>query len=196
MSRSKTEINPIRAERLNTLIKRLNITQQELADRSFHSQQNISRIINLKCALTEETARAIIKAADRIVDERQAAQAGITIEEYGNHSTFRIEWLLGYDDAMTLDDWIESGRDMRDVIADGLWGMIERSLSRHGKSLRFVHRQGEHIRADQRARADCYYTIVDQDGNVIKTLTAVELIQFETQLQEYCDFITERHLLA
>lgn len=175
MSRPKTEINPIRAERIKTLIQREHITQQQLADRIYQSQQNLSRIMTLKSALTEETARAIVTA----------------FPEY------RLEWLLGYDDNMTLDDWIESGRDMRDVIADGLWGMIERSLSRHGKSLRFVHRQGEHVRADQRARADCYYTIVDQQtGNVLKTLTAVELIQFEKQLQEYCDFITERHLLA
>lgn len=195
MSRPKTEINPIRAERLNTLIKRLKITQQELADRSFHSQQNISRIINLKCALTEETARAIIKAADRIVDERQAAQAGITIEEYGNYSTFRIEWLLGYDDAMTVDDWISSAHYQQDVVAQGIWGMIEKSLSKQGKSLKFVHRQDQLVHAYQRARSDCYYEIVDQDGTVLKTLTAVELIQFEKHLQEYCDFLTERHLL-
>ena len=107
MSRPKTEINPIRAERVKTLIERLNLTQQDFADRIYQSQQNVSRIINLKCALTEETARAIIAAADRIVDERQAAQAGITPEEYGSHCTFRLQWLLGFDDMMTVEDEIE-----------------------------------------------------------------------------------------
>lgn len=174
MSRQKTEINPIRAERVKILIRREKISQQQLADRIFQTQQNISRIIQKRIPLTEATAQLIVKA----------------FPEY------RLEWILGYDDSMTFDDWIESSRSARDRIADGIWGMIEKSLSKQGKTLRFVHRQNVHVRADQRARADCYYTIVDQDGAVLKTLTAVELIQFEKQLQEYCDFLTERHLLA
>ena len=85
MGRKKTEINPIRAERVKKLIereKRINpkFSQTELAGRINMTQQNISRIINQKTALTEETARDIVKAFPK----------------------YRIEWLLGYDDDMTL----------------------------------------------------------------------------------------------
>lgn len=82
MSRQKTEINPIRAERVKILIDREKITQKELADRIFQTQQNVSRIIQKRQPLTEETARQIVTA----------------FPEY------RIEWILGYDDYMTSSD--------------------------------------------------------------------------------------------
>lgn len=87
MSRQKTEINPIRAERLKTLISREKLKQNALANMIFQSQQNISRIIQLKQPLTEETAKDIINAVN---------------ESTGKH--YRIEWLLGYDDTMTIDE--------------------------------------------------------------------------------------------
>lgn len=172
MSRPKTEINPIRAERVKTLIERENITQQQFADRIFQSQQNVSRILNQKSALTEETARAIVTA----------------------FPNYRIEWLLGYDDAPTHESWIDNAQRLKDLAADGMWAIIEKSLNKQGKSLRFVHRQGQHVDATERLKADCYYSIVDREGNELKRLTAVEMVKFEMQIQEYCDFMTERHL--
>lgn len=194
MSRPKAEINPIRAERVKTLIDLLDIKQQEFARLSLQSQQNLSRIINMKCSLTEPTAHAIIAAADRIVDERTAAQAGITPEEYGEHATFRIQWLMGYDDNMTYEDEINNTQHLKDLAADGMWAIIEKSLKKQGKSLRFVHRQGQHVDSTQRLKADCYYSIVDRDGNELKRLSAAEMVKFEMQIQEYCDFLTERKL--
>ena len=88
MSRQKTEINPVRAERVKILIDRENIKQTEFAKRIFQTQQNVSRIVQKKQPLTEETARQIVKA----------------FPEY------RIEWLLGDDDHMTATD------QLRDVI--------------------------------------------------------------------------------
>ena len=82
MSKMKAEINPIRAERVKVLIQRENITQQEFATKIFQTQQNVSRIINLKTALTETTARDIVRA----------------FPEY------RLSWLLGIDDYMTESD--------------------------------------------------------------------------------------------
>lgn len=104
MSRKKTKINPIRAERVKTLINCLNVTQAEFGRRVPMTQQNISRIIQQKQGLSEETAHDIIKAANSIINERQAAQNGITPDEYGTHSTYRVQWLLGYDDFMTVED--------------------------------------------------------------------------------------------
>lgn len=172
MSRKKTEINPIRAERVKKLIERERISQVDFANRIFQTQQNVSRILNLKTALTEETARDIVTA----------------FPEY------RIEWLLGYDDSMTDYEWADNVQNMKDLVADSMWGIIEKSLNKEGKSLKFVHRSGQHVDSSQRLRADCYYSIVDRDGNELKRLTALEMVQFEEKIQEYCDFMTGKYL--
>ena len=86
MSRKKTEINPIRAERVKKLIEWEGISQIDFAKKIFQTQQNVSRIINLKTALTEETAQDIISA----------------FPEKG----YRIEWLLGYDEFPTESERI------------------------------------------------------------------------------------------
>jgi len=172
MSRKKTEINPIRAERVKKLIEREKISQVDFASRIFQTQQNVSRILNLKTALTEETARDIVTA----------------FPEY------RIEWLLGYDDSMTDYEWADNVQNMKDLVADSMWGIIEKSLNKEGKSLKFVHRSGQHVDSSQRLRADCYYSVVDRDGNELKRLTALEMVQFEEKIQEYCDFMTGKYL--
>ncbi len=172
MSRKKTEINPIRAERVKKLIEREKISQVDFASRIFQTQQNVSRILNLKTALTEETARDIVTA----------------FPEY------RIEWLLGYDDSMTDYEWADNVQNMKDLVADSMWGIIEKSLNKEGKSLKFVHRSGQHVDSSQRLRADCYYSVVDREGNELKRLTALEMVQFEEKIQEYCDFMTGKYL--
>ena len=172
MSRKKTEINPIRAERVKKLIEWEGISQIDFASRIFQTQQNVSRILNLKTALTEETACDIVTA----------------FPEY------RIEWLLGYDDDMTYFERAENHQHMKDLVADSMWGIIEKSLNKEGKSLKFVHRSGQHVDSTERLRADCYYSIVDREGNELKRLTALEMVQFEQKIQEYCDFITGKYL--
>lgn len=172
MSRTKTEINPKRAENVKKLIEAEKITQTELADRIHMTQQNISRIVQMKQPLTEETARLIIEA----------------FPEY------RIEWLLGYDDSMTHYEWADNVQLMKDLVADSMWGIIEKSLNKEGKSLKFVHRTGQHVDSSERLRADCYYSIVDREGNELKRLTALEMVQFEEKIQEYCDFMTGKYL--
>ena len=90
MSRKRTEINPKRAERLKTLIdheKDLHggdFSQTAFAKSIHMTQQNVSRSIQMRQGLTEETARHII-------------------EQYPD---YRIEWLLGYDDYMTTADYL------------------------------------------------------------------------------------------
>ena len=97
MSRTKTEINPKRAENVKKLIEAEKITQTELADRIHMTQQNISRIVQMKQPLTEETARLIIEA----------------------FPDYRIEWFLGYDDIMTNYKRKEEGMEVH-KIEDGL----------------------------------------------------------------------------
>jgi len=78
MGRLKTEINPIRAERVKIMIEREGLTQKELGLMINRSQQSISEIVHCKRALTESTAQEFI----RVFPE------------------YRIEWLMGYDDIM------------------------------------------------------------------------------------------------
>ena len=85
-------------------------------------------------------------------------------------------------------------RLVKDLVADSMWWIIEKSLNKEGKSLKFVHRSGQHVDSSQRLRADCYYSIVDRDGNELKRLTALEMVQFEEKIQEYCDFMTGKYL--
>lgn len=82
MSRKKTEINPKRAENVKKLIEAEKITQTELADRIHMTQQNISRIVQMKQPLTEETARDIVTAFPK----------------------YNVSWLLGDSDFMLKED--------------------------------------------------------------------------------------------
>ena len=84
MSRKKTEIHPVRAENVKKLLKREGITQKELAEKIGYSQQNISKIVQKKQPLTEEAAKLMIEAFPE--------------------KKYRIQWLLGYDEHMTLND--------------------------------------------------------------------------------------------
>ena len=92
MSKKRTGINPIRADRVKIILERENVTQAKLAELIFQTQQNISRIMQKKQPLTEETAKAIVAA----------------FPEY------RIEWLMGYDDIMTHADQLR--RKITDIV--------------------------------------------------------------------------------
>lgn len=177
MSRRKTEINPIRAERVKILIDREKLTQAEFANRIFQTQQNVSRIIQKRQPLTEENAQQIVKIFPK----------------------YRIEWLLGYDDNMTFEDLADSWQFRKDKTADGFWVIFDNALQKQGKSLRFVHRQndpvyGSHINSTERLKADCYYSIVDKDGNEVKRLTPKQMIEIEMKAQEYCEFLATKYL--
>ena len=106
MSKKATEINPIRAERVKTIIDREDINQQKLAELIFQTQQNISRIIQKRQPLTEETAQAIIRA----------------FPEY------RIQWLLGYDDIMLKEEYKQAFIDRMDAANNAVMTLIDASV--------------------------------------------------------------------
>lgn len=166
-----------RVQAVKKLMKREGLRQIDLADALNMEPQNFSRIL-VTGKVSDKTCRKI----------------------HDLYPEYRLEFLLGYDDDMTFEDVIEHSQLLKDKIADGMWAIIEKSLSRQGKSLRFVHRQndpvyGSHINSTQRLKADCYYSIIDsKTGSEVKRLTALELVQFEQKIQEYCDFMTDRYL--
>ena len=161
----------IRALRIKTLLKREGLKQKDLADALDIEPQNLSRCM-VSGKISEKMCRKIVEC----------------FPEY------RIEWLLGDDDSMTDIEWADNIQHMKDLVADSMWGIIEKSLNKEGKSLKFVHRSGQHVDSTERLRADCYYSVVDREGNELKRLTALEMVQFEEKIQEYCDFMTGKYL--
>lgn len=162
----------VRVSRIKELLKREGLKQKDLAYELDMEPQNFSRFM-ISGKVSEKTCEKIVKL----------------------YPDYRIEWLLGYDDLMTHYDWANSVQHMKDLVADSMWGVIEKSLNKKGKSLKFVHRSGQHIDSTERLHADCYYSVVDsQTGKELKRLTALEMVQFEEKIQEYCDFMSEKYL--
>ena len=85
MSKKKTPIDFKVIDRINTLMKIEKLSQKELSKRINCTSENINRIIKGKHGLTMDMANQIINA----------------FPEY------RIEWLLGYDDCRTHNEYIE-----------------------------------------------------------------------------------------
>jgi len=82
MPRPKVNINPICGKRLKEICDEQNISQSMLSEMIHISQQTISKMINGKSSLTDQTARIIV----------------------GHFTEYRLEWLLGYDDYKTIFD--------------------------------------------------------------------------------------------
>lgn len=106
MSKKATEINPIRAERVKTIIEREKIPQQEFARLTHQSQQNVSRIVKKHNSLTEENAREIIKA----------------------FPAYRLQWLLGYDDIMLEEDYNRAFVDRMDAANNAVITLLDASV--------------------------------------------------------------------
>lgn len=82
MGRRKTEINPVRGERLKELLAENNITQKDLAEKIGYSKEHISFVVVGKRNMPEEMAKIISRHFPYV----------------------RFEWLMGYDNFKTEDD--------------------------------------------------------------------------------------------
>lgn len=178
MSKPATEISPKRALRVKEIIERekaknKHFTQAHFADEIAISPVTLTRIINKKSPLTERVAKDIIE----------------------KFPEYRLEWLLGYDNVMTDSDWLTSIQDQRDTTAQCIWGIIEASLNKKGLSLKFYHRQGQHLNSTERFHSDCYYGVVDNSGKERKKITPLEMREIEQKIEEYADFISEKYLV-
>ena len=162
MSRKKTDINPKRAENIKWLIeeeKSINpkFSQTELAGRIHMTQQNISRIINQKTALTEETARDIVREFPK----------------------YRIEWLLGYDDYPTVEDLIRKGQTDTRLLHAGIIAFSELN----GYQVEFASLDGSVETALQNLE---HYCTISRGGKS-KSFSLAELNNFENELCQIFD---------
>lgn len=159
----------IRSLRIKELLKEKGLKQKDLAEMLGRDPQNLSRDL-VSGTVSDKTCRKIVEL----------------------FPDYRIEWILGYpDEAKTHYEWADNIQLMKDLTANSMWCIIENSLKKEGKSLKFVHRQGQHLDSSERLRADCYYSIVDGEGRELKRLTALEMVRFEQKIQSFCDFLTK-----
>ena len=86
MSKRKTEINPIRAKRVKYIYDDQGLTQAQFAERIGMSQQNVSKIVNMKIPLTDTIAQVIINEFPQ----------------------YRLAWLWGVDNFPTEPDRIRA----------------------------------------------------------------------------------------
>ena len=98
MGRKRVEINPERGKRLKELLGDYDMTQQDLASRLGYAKEHLTLMVNRKRNITEEAAEAIIQMFPGT----------------------RKEWLLGFDDYKTENDYIGAilggRRTCRDLI--------------------------------------------------------------------------------
>lgn len=162
----------VRVSRIKSFLKKENLSQKDFAILVLNMEpQNVSRFM--------KSGRVSEKTCQKIVEK---------------YPDYLIDWFLGYSDDMTIYDRVDSIQRMKDLVADSMWGIIEKSLNKEGKSLKFVHRSGQHVDSSERLHADCYYSVVDRKGTELKRLTAFEMVQFEQKIQEYVDFLSGKYL--
>ena len=118
MGRKAVTINPERGERLKQLLQEYNVSQKEIASVLNYSPEQISYIINGKRNLTEPAAKEIIKYFNSINENNAKHRASILEKEMLKQKTInfawqsniqpktiRFEWLMGYDDFKTTDEY-------------------------------------------------------------------------------------------
>lgn len=170
MSRPKTEINSVRADRLKQLIEREGLTQQKFAELTDQTQQNVSRIIKMKTPLTEYNAGEIIKHFPR----------------------YRIEGLLGYDDYMTHEDYfmgmIEQGRTEGETLENALFGLARLSGFTIAPTKTYPDRSVESI-----VSAIKTGLTFSRDGKSV-SFSLAELNDFENEICDYVEMRLKRML--
>lgn len=188
------EFQKLRGERLNSVLERYNLKPSELATDSGPDAKNPT----IKITPSEVSGWLVGgygETGKGYLSDGKARDVIFVLKTKHPHiPEIRLSYLLGTDKYMTDSDWINEVYEMRNIVADSMWAIIEKSLAKRGKHLCFVHRQNQHIDATQRIRADCYYTITDNDGKVLKRMSAIDLVRFEEKIQDYCDFLTEKYL--
>lgn len=174
MSRKKTEMNPIRAERVKTLIEREKhlhdpkFSQVKLADKIHMTQQNISRIVQMKQPLTEETARLIIEA----------------------FPDYRIEWLLGYDNDMTENEKYLNKLDKAKSRSELLHDAIHSFLQLSGFDIKDTYHFSLHGDVDENEAynriMDAGY-IISRDGKSV-SMSLEDFTNFAKEINDYVAF--------
>lgn len=175
MAKKKAEINPETGKRLYELLKIAKITQAELADKLFCSQQTISKIIRGKEGLSLDMARAI---SENIVlpyesGDRVTVSAAGVFQSGSVH--VRPQWLLGLDNYMTEAEIAVNGFSEAETIRNGLFSMLSASAEKY--NLKTVNR-------------GTYFSLLNADTNEeMKQIPQEAFTQYCSQMMKYAEFL-------
>ena len=169
MSRKKTEINPIRAKRLKALIDEEGLSQTDFADIIHMTQQNVSRIINLKTALTEATASEISSSFPK----------------------YSVEWLLGLSDHKNEAEAFRDNIDKMNQEGDLLNNAFISLAALSGYRVKRLGYQGESV---EEVVSSLYeYVEIEHEGKV-QTLTIEQLNQLENIICSHAEVTIREYL--
>ena len=167
MSRKKIEINPIRAERLKMLCKREKLRQIDLVEIVHMRQQNISKMMVLKTAVTDETIR--------LIHER--------------FPQYRVQWLKGDDDYMTNADlflsMVNSINENGKLLNNGFLSFA--MLNGYQIDYAPVYGNNSIEKTIQNIKKYC---TISKDGKSL-TLSLAELDDFQNEICDYVAFRLE-----
>ena len=163
MGRKPTIINPVRAKRLKALIDAEGLTQAKFAKEIHRTQQSVSRIINGKDPLTDDTVDGIIQKFPR----------------------YRRDWLLGYDPYMTQNELnvatLQKGMTEADLLDKG----VKIFLTLSGYDVAPAYESDGTIEGIVKAETSGY--VISRDGQSIP-LDILKFNQFANKINDYVDF--------
>lgn len=163
MSKRKTEVKPIRAQRLKELIDAEGLTQTAFAKEMHYSQQLISGIINEKTALTEATAEEIASSFPK----------------------YSVEWLLGLSDYKNNAEAFRNSISKMNEEGQLLNTALVSIAALAGYNVRLKGIQNDSIEA---AMSSLYYDYAEiEHEGTITTLSLEQLRQLQNIIYEHAE---------
>ena len=181
MGRKKVEINPESGKRLSAWLKRIDMTQGELASITDYTQQHISAIINGKKHLSYDVAKLI---ARKTIQNNPAL--------YPPTFSVRPEWLTCQDNkGMTDIEAFDNALDTMVDDANTVTEVIKMVAKNIGCNYRPIFREvlPDYISIQDDA---CYGII--QNKKAIGLLSLEEGLQLREEIQHYAEFLFMKSL--
>lgn len=164
VSRKKTEIDPVRAERIKKICELEHISQSKLARLINMTQQNLSRIMTLRNGVTDLTINRIHEI----------------------YPKYRKAWIRGDDDFMTdADLFMNSIHVMNkegELLRTALLAFVQ--LSDYQIEFNPIYGNGDIEKTLQNMKNHC---TISKEGKSI-TFSLAELNAFENELFDYFEF--------
>lgn len=163
MGRKKGEINKIRGERLRQLLSERGIDQKDLADKIGYTAEHISYVVNGKRNLTEDAARSIVNL----------------------FPPTRFEWLMGYDDYMTMSDLISHHTGNKSDRID----LVFKLLELHGYAINDITSEMPTHAEDGMEWKETTYSFA-KNGRT-RFFKSNELMNLIQQIDDYVEMLSE-----
>lgn len=169
MPRKKVEINPIRGKRLKELLNDQKTDQKELSKQIFISAQTISKIVNGKATLTEQTARLVID----------------------KYPFYNFEWLMGYSDFKYNHSEKKHNDDLLKVGMNAFESMLNYQIAPVIPMKQGVSNIKEYMTAYMETYNSGYFI---RRGNLQGHLSVNEYNSLKQEITDFIDFKLSKYL--